>query len=158
MKTAILTLALSIVVAGSAFAQEHPEHPKPKSDAKQEHPSHSYTMDELEKAITSEIETAQASNGGSYKMEDKEAQKTWTMKLDHVHRERLAKLDATTATVVIHGSADPLITPSGGEATAKAIPGAELIIIEGMGHELPPGAWPTVVEAIVANANRAARR
>ena len=72
--------------------------------------------------------------------------------------ERLAKLDATTATVVIHGSADPLITPSGGEATAKAIPGAELIIIEGMGHELPPGAWPTVVEAIVANANRAARR
>ena len=96
LKTAILTLALSIVVAGSAFAQEHPEHPKPKSDAKQEHPSHSYTMDELEKAITSEIETAQASNGGSYKMEDKEAQKTWTMKLDHVHRERLAKLDPKT--------------------------------------------------------------
>ncbi len=72
--------------------------------------------------------------------------------------ERLAKLDEATATVVIHGSADPLITPSGGEATAKAIPGAELIIIEGMGHELPPGAWPTVVEAIVANANKAAQR
>ena len=96
MKTAILTLALSIVIAGSAFAQEHPEHPKAKSGAKQEHPSHAYSMDELEKAITSEIETAQSSNGGWYKMEDKEDQKTWSMKLDHVHRERLAKLDPKT--------------------------------------------------------------
>ena len=96
MKTAILTLALSIVVAGSAFAQEHPEHPKSKSGAKQEHPSHAYSMDELEKAITSEIETAQSSNDGWYKMEDKEDQKTWSMKLDHVHRERLAKLDPKT--------------------------------------------------------------
>jgi pimeloyl-ACP methyl ester carboxylesterase len=61
-------------------------------------------------------------------------------------------------TVVIHGSADPLVSPSGGDATAKAIPGAELIVIEGMGHELPPGAWPTVLEAVVANTARSGSR
>jgi pimeloyl-ACP methyl ester carboxylesterase len=69
---------------------------------------------------------------------------------------RLAELDLQT--VVIHGDADPLVTPSGGEATAKAIPGAELVMIEGMGHELPPGAWPTVIEAVVSNAERASSR
>ena len=62
----------------------------------------------------------------------------------------LSRLDVPT--VVIHGDADPLVTPSGGVATAKAIPGAELVMVEGMGHELPPAAWPTVIEAIVANA------
>jgi pimeloyl-ACP methyl ester carboxylesterase len=70
--------------------------------------------------------------------------------------ERLTHLDLPT--VVIHGTADPLVTPSGGEATAKAIPGSELIMIEGMGHELPPGAWPTVVEAVVGNAAKAGSR
>jgi pimeloyl-ACP methyl ester carboxylesterase len=70
--------------------------------------------------------------------------------------ERLAKLDVPT--VVIHGDADPLVTPSGGEATAKAIPGAELIMIEGMGHELPPETWPRVVDAVVANASKGVRR
>jgi pimeloyl-ACP methyl ester carboxylesterase len=58
-------------------------------------------------------------------------------------------------TLVIHGSEDTLVTPSGGEATAKAVPGAELVTIEGMGHELPSGAWPRLIEAIVANAARA---
>jgi pimeloyl-ACP methyl ester carboxylesterase len=70
--------------------------------------------------------------------------------------EHLARIDVPT--VVIHGTADPLVTPSGGEATAKAIPGAELIMIEGMGHELPPETWPRVVDAIVANASKGARR
>ncbi|MDQ1395699.1 MAG: hypothetical protein QOG64_958 [Acidimicrobiaceae bacterium] len=65
----------------------------------------------------------------------------------------LAKVDVPT--VVIHGGADPLVTPSGGEATAKAIPGAELLTIEGMGHDLPQGVWPQVVDAIAANAGRA---
>jgi pimeloyl-ACP methyl ester carboxylesterase len=70
--------------------------------------------------------------------------------------ERLSHIDVPT--VVIHGTADPLVTPSGGEATAKAIPGAELLMIEGMGHELPPGAWTTVVEAVVSNAEKARSR
>jgi pimeloyl-ACP methyl ester carboxylesterase len=59
-------------------------------------------------------------------------------------------------TVVIHGSIDPLVSVVGGEMTAKAIPGAELVIIEGMGHDLPDGAVPTVSDAIVRNARRAA--
>jgi pimeloyl-ACP methyl ester carboxylesterase len=57
--------------------------------------------------------------------------------------------------LVIHGGSDPLVQPSGGEATAKAIPGAELLIIEGMGHDLPEQIWPEVVDAIVANARKA---
>jgi pimeloyl-ACP methyl ester carboxylesterase len=69
--------------------------------------------------------------------------------------ERLSHIDVPT--VVIHGTADPLVTPSGGEATVKAIPGAELIMVEGMGHELPPGSWPTVVDAVVRNAKAASR-
>jgi pimeloyl-ACP methyl ester carboxylesterase len=58
-------------------------------------------------------------------------------------------------TLVIHGDADPLIAPDGGEATAKAIPGAKLVKIPGMGHDLPPALWPRFVDEIVANAERA---
>jgi pimeloyl-ACP methyl ester carboxylesterase len=57
--------------------------------------------------------------------------------------------------VVIHGADDPLIDVSGGEATAHAIPGARLVVVPGMGHDLPPPAWPTVIDAIVDNARRA---
>jgi pimeloyl-ACP methyl ester carboxylesterase len=59
-------------------------------------------------------------------------------------------------TTVIHGTRDPLVRPSGGRATAKAIPGARLRMIEGMGHDLPREVWPDVVEAIASNAARAA--
>jgi pimeloyl-ACP methyl ester carboxylesterase len=61
-------------------------------------------------------------------------------------------------TVVIHGEIDPLIGASGGKATAAAIPGSELVLIEGMGHDLPPGAWERIVDALVANFERAATR
>jgi pimeloyl-ACP methyl ester carboxylesterase len=65
----------------------------------------------------------------------------------------LAELSAPT--VVIHGTADPMINPSGGRATARAIPGAELVSVEGMGHDLPRGAWPQILDAIAENAARA---
>ncbi len=65
----------------------------------------------------------------------------------------LRELDVPT--VVIHGEEDPLIPVGGGRATAAAIPGAELVVIPGMGHDLPRGAWPAIVDAIVANAARA---
>lgn len=55
-------------------------------------------------------------------------------------------------TLVIHGAADPLVPVQHGVATAQAIPGAELLVIEGLGHELPPQAWPQVIEAIVRHA------
>ena len=57
--------------------------------------------------------------------------------------------------LVIHGEDDPLIDVSGGRATAAAIPGAELIVIPGMGHDLPPALWPRIVDAVVANTARA---
>lgn len=67
---------------------------------------------------------------------------------------RLRELEVPA--LVIHGSIDALVTPSGGEATAAAIPGAEHLVIEGMGHSLPPMAWPQVVEAVTSLASRAA--
>jgi pimeloyl-ACP methyl ester carboxylesterase len=57
--------------------------------------------------------------------------------------------------LVIHGEEDPLIDLSGGRATAAAIPGARLILIPGMGHDLPRQLWPSFVEEIVANARQA---
>lgn len=69
--------------------------------------------------------------------------------------DRTASLAGVAApTVVIHGTEDKLIQASGGEATAKAIPGADLVMIEGMGHKLPPGVWPRILDAIVSNAAR----
>jgi pimeloyl-ACP methyl ester carboxylesterase len=58
-------------------------------------------------------------------------------------------------TLVIHGEVDPLVTLSGGKATAEAIPGAELVVIPQMGHDMPPVVVPRIVEAIVANARKA---
>jgi pimeloyl-ACP methyl ester carboxylesterase len=61
----------------------------------------------------------------------------------------------TAPTVVIHGTRDLMVRPSGGRETAKAIPGARLVEIEGMGHDLPRGVWDRIVDAIVANTERA---
>ena len=55
-------------------------------------------------------------------------------------------------TLVIHGDADPLVPVEGGLDTAEAIPGAELLIIEDMGHSLPPVIWPQVMDAIEKHA------
>ncbi len=58
-------------------------------------------------------------------------------------------------TLVIHGTADPLVHPSGGRATARAIKGAKLISVEGMGHDLPRAVWTQLIDAIAENAARA---
>lgn len=93
MRKMLLAVAIIATFAVWAVAQEHPEHPKPKAGEKQEHPQHSYSMDELEKAITAEIEKAQKADG-AYHVKD--ADKTWNMTLDHVHKERLARVDSKT--------------------------------------------------------------
>jgi len=74
----------------------------------------------------------------------------------------LAATDRTEAlrslrvpTLVVHGDVDRLVGVSGGEATAAAVPSARLLRIPGLGHDLPPGAWPTVADAIAENASRA---
>jgi pimeloyl-ACP methyl ester carboxylesterase len=56
---------------------------------------------------------------------------------------------------VIHGSRDQLVRPAGGRATARAIPGAHLKLIDGMGHDLPRDLWPTFVDEIANTAARA---
>jgi pimeloyl-ACP methyl ester carboxylesterase len=58
-------------------------------------------------------------------------------------------------TLVIHGTVDKMIRPSGGKATAKAIPGARLMMIEGMGHDLPRGVWPQIIDAVSEHARAA---
>ncbi|GAG94091.1 unnamed protein product, partial [marine sediment metagenome] len=50
---------------------------------------------------------------------------------------------------------DPVVSLEGGKDTAESIPGAELLIIEGMGHVLPPEAWLQIIDAISANADKA---
>jgi pimeloyl-ACP methyl ester carboxylesterase len=60
-------------------------------------------------------------------------------------------------TLVIHGSKDRMVAKSGGVATAKAIPGARLMIVDGMGHDLPEAAWPQLVPAIADHAHAADR-
>lgn len=66
---------------------------------------------------------------------------------------RLARI--TAPTLVIHGSDDPLVPVSGGRETARAIPGARLLEIDGMGHTLPPQVLPQIVDAINTHASRA---
>jgi pimeloyl-ACP methyl ester carboxylesterase len=60
-----------------------------------------------------------------------------------------------TPTLVIHGSRDRMVRKSGGRATARAIPGARLEMIEGMGHDLPEPVWPRLVELIASHARAA---
>lgn len=67
--------------------------------------------------------------------------------------EKLRRL--AVPTLVIHGTNDPLVQPSGGEATAAAIPGAELLLIEGMGHGVARPAIDRIVTAIDRLASRA---
>ena len=62
----------------------------------------------------------------------------------------LAGLDVPT--LVIHGTADTLVQPSGGERTAEVIPDAKLLMVEGMGHDLAPPLWPQIIDAVAAHA------
>jgi pimeloyl-ACP methyl ester carboxylesterase len=72
---------------------------------------------------------------------------------DGSRKRRLARV--TTPTLVIHGKDDRLVSPSGGKATARAIKGARLLLLDDMGHDLPRAVWPTLIDAIVENTKRA---
>jgi pimeloyl-ACP methyl ester carboxylesterase len=61
----------------------------------------------------------------------------------------------TVPACVIHGADDPLVPVDNAQRTADAIGDAELVTIGGMGHDLPKGAWPQIIEAIVRTAARA---
>lgn len=81
------------------------------------------------------------------------ARQMGAIRRDGDRTERLGKL--TVPTVVLHGADDPLVQLAGGEATAAAIPGAELRVIPGMGHDLPPALFDIVADAILSAAARA---
>jgi pimeloyl-ACP methyl ester carboxylesterase len=70
---------------------------------------------------------------------------------DRTHRLRSLRVPA----LVVHGMADKMVHVSGGRSTAAAIPGAELVLVDGMGHDLPPALFETFVEAIARTAARA---
>jgi len=68
---------------------------------------------------------------------------------------RSARLRALTMpALVVHGLADKMVHASGGRATAAAIPGAELLLIDGMGHDLPPALFETFADGIRRTASR----
>jgi pimeloyl-ACP methyl ester carboxylesterase len=70
--------------------------------------------------------------------------------------QRLASVK--TPTLVIHGTVDPLVPPEGGKDTAASIPGAKLLMIEGMGHALPIPTWPEIIGAIDKHAHAASAK
>ena len=73
--------------------------------------------------------------------------------------DRTSRLRGVKArTLVIHGTIDPLVPPEHGKAVAGTIPGAKLLLIEGMGHALPMPMWPIVIGAIADHAHQAAKR
>jgi pimeloyl-ACP methyl ester carboxylesterase len=67
--------------------------------------------------------------------------------------EALRSLDVPT--LVMHGADDPLVDVSGGRATAEAVPDAELVVFDGMGHDLPRELWPRMAARIYALVQRA---
>ncbi|RPH65397.1 MAG: alpha/beta fold hydrolase [Burkholderiales bacterium] len=72
-------------------------------------------------------------------------------------RDRRPQLHRIAApTLVIHGVQDPLVPIEAGRETARSIPGARLMAIDGMGHDLPRTLWPALVEAIAGHCRAAA--
>jgi pimeloyl-ACP methyl ester carboxylesterase len=69
-----------------------------------------------------------------------------------------ALANVRTPTLVIHGTVDPLVRPEAGKDTANSIPGARLLMIEGMGHALPIPMWPQIIGAITEHAKAATRK
>lgn len=87
MKRLVIPLIAAVLACGVSLAQEHPEHPTAKKAQKK-----GYTVDDLDKAIRAAI--AAKETNGVYHLKD--GDKTWDLKLDKVHRERLARTDENT--------------------------------------------------------------
>jgi pimeloyl-ACP methyl ester carboxylesterase len=119
------------------------------------------------------VKTFEIVGSPAYRSEDERLRELAGQMYDRSHNPRgiLRQMHAITASgdrtaalhelrlpaTVIHGTRDPLVRPSGGRATARAIPGARLRIVEGMGHDLPRDLWPIFADEIAGTATRAAR-
>jgi len=126
---------------------------------------------EREAAIERVIKTFKTIGSPGYPFEEERVRRIAGRSFDRGHSEAgiARQLHAITASgdrtpalrklnlpaLVIHGKNDILVNPSGGRATANAIPNARLKMVEGMGHDLPRALWPSFVEEIAANAARA---
>ena len=108
-------------------------------------PAHPWTDDEIRNRVVAEHARAFNPQGVARQMA--------AVRADGDRTEALKAL--MLPVVVLHGADDPLLPKAGGEATAAAIPGAELRVVPGMGHDLPPGLYDTFVDAIVSAARRA---
>ncbi len=71
-------------------------------------------------------------------------------------KERLRNV--TAPTLVIHGTADPLVHPKAAQDTAASIPGARLMMVQGMGHAIPIPTWPEIIDAIDKHAHGASAK
>jgi pimeloyl-ACP methyl ester carboxylesterase len=63
-----------------------------------------------------------------------------------------------TPTLVIHGDVDPLVPLACGLDVAASVPGAKLLVVEGMGHALPISMWPQITDAIATHAKESHAR
>ncbi len=127
--------------------------------------------DDRETAIAADVRLHRLIGGPGIEADDEELVRRATAAYDRAYHPagtlRHIAANATAAdrtdalrglklpTVVIHGDSDPLVDVSGGRATAAAVPGAELLVIPGMGHSLPGSAWNRIADAIAANAAKA---
>ena len=115
------------------------------------------------------VKVRRAFRGGGFPLDEEEVrqQAGWSYDRSHVPGAARRQLAAAMAsarcqraglgsirvpTLVIHGEDDPLLPVKHGVHTAQAIPGAELVVIEGLGHELPEAAWPQIIGAIAGHA------
>lgn len=60
-------------------------------------------------------------------------------------------VELAVPTMVLHGDRDPLVDVSGGRRTAELVPGAQLRILEGMGHDMPPSYWDRIAGGVLDN-------
>ncbi|HEU5105978.1 MAG TPA: alpha/beta hydrolase [Solirubrobacterales bacterium] len=126
---------------------------------------------EREAAIERVVKTFKVIGSPGYPFEEERVREIAGRSFDRGHSEAgiARQLHAITASgdrtpglrklerpaLVIHGKNDLLVNPSGGKATAKAIPDARLKMVAGMGHDLPRALWPDFAEEIAATAARA---
>jgi len=127
--------------------------------------------DNREGAIESTVSTFRTIGSPAYPFDEEELRRTAQLSFERGYNpagtarqlaaivtsgDRVQDLRRITApTVVIHGTRDVMVRPSGGRETARAIPGARLIEIDGMGHDLPRELWDRILGAMVANSERA---
>lgn len=86
----VAILAALFFPLSAAIAQEHPEHPRNADKAKD------FSVSDLESAIKTDIAEKSKDTHGVFKLDDPQLKKTWDLTLDHVHKDRLAKLSSDT--------------------------------------------------------------